>query len=124
MDARKRIVVNTLAQHLRAILNTGMSLYSTRFILSALGSSDFGIFALVGSMVAMLGFMTNALVVTTQRHLSFSYGTNNKKEVKQVFANSLFIHIIIGLALVVILLCVKPLLFGGVLNIQIGRAHV
>lgn len=72
MDTNKRIVVNTFAQHIRAIVNILMSLFATRYILLALGSSDFGIFSLIGSTVAMLGFITNALVVTTQRHLSHS----------------------------------------------------
>ncbi|MDD7225299.1 MAG: hypothetical protein PUH48_04270, partial [Prevotella sp.] len=63
MDKNKRIVYNTLAQHIRAVLSIGMSLFSTRYILMALGNSDFGIFSLIGSTVAMLGFITNALVV-------------------------------------------------------------
>ena len=54
MDKNKRIVYNTLAQHIRAILSIGMSLFSTRYILMALGNSDFGIFSLIGSTVAML----------------------------------------------------------------------
>ena len=68
MDASKRIVVNTLAQHIRSVLNIGLSLYSTRIILQALGQMDFGVYSLVAGVVAMLGFLTNAMVVTTQRH--------------------------------------------------------
>jgi len=98
-----------------------MSLFSTRFILSALGNSDFGIFSLIGSTVAMLGFITNAMVVTTQRHLSFSYGENNKENTKKIFSNSLFIHIIIGLVLSVGLMSFEPFLFNGFLEIESSR---
>lgn len=121
MDSKKRVVVNTLAQHIRAILSLCMSLYSTRFVLQALGNSDFGIFSLVGSMVAMLGFITNAMVITTQRHLSFSHGKGNEGNLRQVFANSLFVHIIIGIVISVSLLLLEPFLFNGFLNIEYSR---
>ena len=84
MDTNKRIVYNTLAQHIRAVLSIGMSLFSTRYILMALGNSDFGIFSLIGSTVTMLGFITNALVVTTQRHLSYSHGAGHNEETKAI----------------------------------------
>ena len=63
MDTNKRIVVNTFAQHIRAIVNILMSLFATRYILLALGSSDFGIFSLIGSTVAMLGLNAIYLIV-------------------------------------------------------------
>ena len=74
MDSSKRVIVNTLAQNIRSLLNIGLSLYSARIVLDALGESDYGIFSLVGGVIAMLGFVTNAMVVSTQRHLSFLYG--------------------------------------------------
>ena len=121
MDTNTRIVVNTLAQHVRAILNTCMSLFSTRYILMALGQSDFGIFSLIGSTVAMLGFVTGALVVTTQRHLSYSYGEGDREASRQIFSNSLFIHILTAGVLIIVLAAIKPLLFGGILDINADR---
>ena len=101
MDASKRIVVNTLAQHIRSVLNIGLSLYSTRIILQALGQMDFGIYSLVAGVVAMLGFLTNAMVVTTQRQLSFYHGRGVKYDVRRMFSNSLLLHIVLGLLLTV-----------------------
>ena len=121
MDASKRIVINTLAQHLRSIANICLSLYSTRLVLQALGQSDFGIFSLVGGVVAMLGFITNAMVVATQRHLSFHHGKGNMGEVRRIFANSLFLHISIGVSLAAIILIIEPLLFNGFLKIEPTR---
>ena len=121
MDNYKRIVYNTLAQHIRAILSIGMSLFSTRYVLMALGNSDFGIFSLIGSTVAMLGFITNALVVTTQRHLSFCHGAGQDTETKDIFANSMFVHLMMGIGLVVILIALQPLLFNCILEIEASR---
>lgn len=121
MDKNKRIVYNTLAQHIRAVLSIGMSLFSTRYILMALGNSDFGIFSLIGSTVAMLGFITNALVVTTQRHLSFSHGAGQEAETKAIFSNSMFVHLMMGIVLVIALMALEPILFNGILEIEANR---
>ena len=124
MDTNKRIIINTLAQHIRAVVNILMSLFATRYILLALGNSDFGIFSLIGSTVAMLGFITQALVVTTQRHLSYCHGAKQANALRTVFANSLFVHIVFGLTLIVVLSLAEPLLFSGFLEIDSDRIQV
>lgn len=108
MQAAQRVIINTAAQYTRTIINILLSLYSTRLVLDALGKSDYGIFQLVGGVVAMLSFLTNAMVVTTQRHLSFAHGRGEAAEIRRVFANSLLLHFIMGLALVLILATLTP----------------
>ncbi len=121
MDATKRIIVNTGAQYTKAIINIGLSLYSTRLILDALSISDYGIYAVVGGVVAMLGFITNALVITTQRYISFYHGRGNKPYVSKVFTNSFLLHIIFGIVIGLILFSLKGWLFKDVLNIPLLR---
>ena len=121
MEPSKRIVINTLAQHIRAVINICLSLYSTRLVLQALGQSDFGIFSLVGGVVAMLAFLTNAMVVTTQRQLSFYHGKGDPLSLKSMFSTSLLLHIIIGALLCVVLLALTPFIFDGLLDIPADR---
>ena len=121
MDKNKRTFVNVLAQYIRTIINTCLSLYATRLVLNALGKSDYGVFMVVGGVVAMLGFFTNALVITTQRYLSYYQGKDDKSEVKSFFANSLVLHLILGVLIVVVLWLLWPLLIDHVLNINPGR---
>jgi len=121
MDSNKRIIVNTIAQYSRAVVNACISLYTTRIILRALGVSDYGIYSVVAGVVALLGFITNALVITTQRYISFYSGRGDLGYVKKLFSNSLFLHLIIGLVLGLILLSLKPWLFESVLNIDAAR---
>ena len=96
MTNSQRVIVNTLAQYTRTILNVCLSLYSTRLILSALGQSDYGIYTLVAGVIAMLSFLTNALVTTTQRYLSFYHGKNDTTNIQQIFGNSMLLHLLIG----------------------------
>lgn len=117
MEPTKRIIVNTGAQYTKAITNTCLSLYSTRLILDALQVTDFGIYALVGGVVAMLGFITNALVITTQRYVSYYHGKGDYEYVRKIFSNSLLLHILFGIAIAGILLFLKGWLFADVLNI-------
>ena len=121
MEPAKRIVINTFAQHTRAIINTCLSLYSTRLVLQALGQSDFGIYSLVAGVVTMLAFLTGALVITTQRQLSFYHGRGNIEDVRGMFSSSLLLHILIGVAFAVILLALTPFIFGGFLEIDPTR---
>lgn len=111
MNPTKRVVINTGAQYARALINIILSLYSTRLILEALGKDDYGLYVLVGGIVAMLGFVTNALIVSTQRFISFYYGKDELKVVGRYFSNSLFLHLFISTSIGVILwLLQNPLL--------------
>lgn len=121
MDATKRVIANTTAQYLKAIVNTCLSLYSTRLVLDTLQVTDFGIYALVGGVVAMLGFITNALLITTQRYISFYQGKQDYNYVKKVFSNSLFLHILFSTIIALVLLLLKFWLFDGILNIPSER---
>lgn len=121
MDSKKRVIVNTGAQYVKAILNTGLSLYSTRIVLDALQVTDYGIYALVGGVVAMLGFITNALLTTTQRYVSYFHGQGDRQYVRRIFSCSLFLHIVFALAISIVLLLIKGWLFSGVLTIPANR---
>ena len=83
MTNSNRIIINTMAQYTRTIVNVCLSLYSTRLILSALGQSDYGIYSVVAGVIAMMSFITNALVVTTQRFLSIYHGKNDPQKIRQ-----------------------------------------
>ena len=88
MNPSKRIFVNTILQYARSIINTLLSLYTVPIVLNALGADDYGVYTLVAGVVAMLGFVTNAMVITTQRHLSFYYGKKDVQKVRIYFSNS------------------------------------
>lgn len=124
MEPVRRIIINTAAQYVKALINIGLSLYSTRLILDALTIPDYGVYSVVAGVVAMLGFVTNALVITTQRYISYYHGARNPAYVRRVFTNSLFLHILIGLALAAVLYLCKGWLMENVLNILPERKAV
>ena len=107
MEPTKRIVINALSQYVRTAVCMLLALYSTRLVLALLGQQDFGIYALVGNVVALVAFVTSSLSVSTQRFLSYSWGRGGMSEVRSIFANAMFLHIAISVVLVVSLLAVE-----------------
>lgn len=103
------------------LLTVGISLYSTRLILQALGSTDFGIFNLIAGVIAMLAFLNNAMATATQRFLSFYQGKKDLAMQKKVFSNSLTLHLLIGFFIVCLLKVVEPYIFENLLNIPSDR---
>lgn len=121
MTNSQRVIVNTIAQYTRTIINVCLALYSTRLILSVLGQSDYGIYSVVAGVIAMLSFVTNALVITTQRYLSFYHGKKDLSQVHSVFGNSWLLHLFIGIGVVVILSSLGPWITQDFLNIEATR---
>lgn len=121
MKSSQRVFINTFAQYTRTIINMLLSLYTVRVVLLTLGNSDYGIYTLIAGVVSMLSFITNSLVVTTQRFVSYYQGQGVIEKVKDVFNNSLILHIIIGLLVVSVLEILTPFLFDGFLNIPEER---
>lgn len=121
MTSSDRIIVNTIAQYVKTIVNMALSLYSTRLVLEILGVEDYGLYALVGSVVAMLSFITNALVVATQRFVSFYQGKGNIEDLKSIFNTSVMLHLGAGLFVIIVLECCVPFISDRFLNIPTDR---
>lgn len=102
MTDSKRIVKNTLFLYMRMILVMGVTLYTARIVLEQLGASDFGIYSLAGSIVAMLTFFRGAMASATRRYLSFDIGRGDFDKLRKTFSATLTIHI--GIAVVVLIL--------------------
>lgn len=123
MTSSQRVVLNTGAQYIKTIINVVLSLYIVRIVLQALGAEDFGIYSLIAGVIAMLSFLTNAMVATTQRFVSYYQGKGDLHKLKTVFNSSLCIHIGLGLVTVLLLECITPLLFNGFLNVPVYRCN-
>lgn len=113
MNNTNRVIINTLTQNFRTILNILMSLYSTRLVLEALGKSEYGIYLLVGGIVSLLLYITNSMIITTQRHLSYNYGTGDSGMARRIFQNSYLLHYAMGIVISLAFLSLTPFLFDN-----------
>ena len=123
MQNSNRIILNTGILYSKMFVTIAIALFSTRLILGALGSNDFGIFALVGGVIGALSFLNKAMGSATQRFLSFHRGKDPAKQ-QSVFNTALFLHVLIGIVFIIILEAAGLFLFDGFLNIPADRIPV
>jgi O-antigen/teichoic acid export membrane protein len=116
-----RIAKNTLALYFRMLLTTGVSLYTSRIVLDALGTSDFGLFAVVGGVVTLMGFLNAATISSTQRFLNFEKGARDTDRQRRVFGTSLLIHILLAGVILLVSETVGMWFLTNKLNVTPGR---
>ena len=98
----KRIAKNTILLYMRMILTMGITLFTSRVILQVLGIEDYGIYNLVGGVIAMFGFVSASLSTATQRFITFELGKGDRGALHIVFSTCLLLHTIIALFIVLI----------------------
>ena len=122
MKTKIRVIVNTSVLYVKILVSLAISLVSVPLVLKALGASDYGLYNLVAGVVAMLNFLSNSLTVSSQRYMSVAMGTNDERIINIVYNTSFWLHLLLGLS-IVILLEVGPF-FLGKLNIDPERLGV
>lgn len=98
----KRIAKNTLLLYVRTLFIMLVTLYTSRVVLNTLGVSDYGIYNVVGGVVAMFGFINASMSSATQRYITFALGKGDIADLRKIFSTALQIHVLIA-ALIVVL---------------------
>ena len=98
----KLIAKNTLLLYLRMLFMMAVSLFTSRITLAALGITDYGIYNVVGGMVAMFSILSGSLSVTIGRFITIEVGKGNKERLKTIFSTSVSIQIIMSLIICII----------------------
>ncbi len=79
-----------------------VSLYTSRVILDTLGIVDYGIYNVVGGVVAMFGFITNTMSSASQRFFAFEIGRNNPIQLQRTFSVTLSIYLFFSISVVLL----------------------
>jgi O-antigen/teichoic acid export membrane protein len=117
ISGKSKVVINTAYLYVRMFITMFVGLYSVRIVLDALGVEDYGVYNLVGGVVAMFAFMQGAMTVSTQRYLSYYIGKNQLSYVQKVFKSSVVLNLIIGLSIALILQIAYLFIFDNFLSI-------
>lgn len=117
----KRIAKNTLLLYCRMLLTIVVGLYTSRVVLNTLGVSDYGVYNVVGGIVAMLSFLNSALTAASQRFIAFELGRGDISKLKRIFCTSVTIHAILAVIIFVIAETVGLWFVNTHLNIDADR---
>lgn len=123
MNPSNRIVLNTIVQYLRSVISIIVTLYTARLILESLGVNDYGIYSLIGGVVALFAFIQNSLSRTTQRYLNYHQGRKDDRMVVKVFNNSVICQLAISCFICLLLLASINPVFSNLLNISENRVN-
>jgi len=116
-----RIIANTIASYARLCVLALVGILATPIILHVLGPVDFGIFSVIAGSLAFLMFINGALTTGAQRHIAYSLGENNQRDVIKWFTVSLIVHIALGIVVAVIALGSCHWVLYKFLNLPPGR---
>lgn len=99
----KRIAKNTVLLYGRMLLMMLISLYTSRVIINALGIQDYGIYGVVGGVVAMFSIISGSLSAAISRFITFELGKGDLDKLKKIFCTSINVQVVLIVIITVLL---------------------
>lgn len=93
---------NTIILYIRMIVTLLVSLYTSRVTLELLGIEDFGIYGVVGSIVALFAFLSRTLTASFNRYLCKSVARGDNAQISRILGAALQIQILIIISVIVL----------------------
>lgn len=119
----RRIAKNTLLLYFRMLLTMLVALYTSRVVLKALGVEDYGIYNVVGGLVAMFGILSGSLSAAISRFITFELGKGDLEKLKRIFSTSVNIQFILVGIIVVLMETVGIWFLNAKMVIPPERLH-
>lgn len=116
-ENNKRIAKNTLFLYFRMILVMGVTLYTSRVILESLGISSYGLYNVIGGVVALFAIISGSLSSAISRFLTYELGTGNKERLKAIFSSSVCIQLLLSGCIILLFTPICVWLISAKMNI-------
>ena len=98
----KRVAKNTVYMYIRMAFSMLVGLYTSRVVLNTLGVEDYGLYNVIGGIIALFTVLNSALINTTSRFITVSLAKGNVQDTRQIFNMALLLHFFVGLFVVVL----------------------
>lgn len=98
----KRIAKNTLLLYFRMLFMMAVSLFTSRITLAALGITDYGIYNVVGGMVAMFSILSGSLSVSISRFITIEVGKGDEEKLNSIFSTSVSIQLFMSVVICIL----------------------
>lgn len=98
----RRIAKNTLMLYFRMFFLMILGVFSSRIVLEALGETDYGIYSVVGGVVAMFSLVSGSLTATINRFLAFEMGLGESAQMGKVYSTAVNVQILLSVLIVII----------------------
>lgn len=117
----KRIAKNTMLLYFRMIFIMVISLFTSRINLQSLGVENFGIYNVVGGVVAMFSVFSGSLSVSISRFITFELGKGNKERLQKVFSTAVSIQILLAIGITILAEIAGIWFLNNKMNIPVER---
>ena len=110
MTENRRIVLNIAATYGRSLFGLAAGFLISRWVLQSLGTTDFGLFGVVGGIMAFVGFVNRTLAMANGRFYAVSVGACRSaddaeaalEECRRWFNAAIVIHVVVPLVLIAV----------------------
>ncbi len=120
-NTAKRLAKNTFFMYFRMALRMIVALYTSRVVLEMLGVVDFGIYNVVGSLVAIFTSLRSLFSISSQRFLSTDIGRGDESNLNKTYNHSLYINSFFALFVIIAAEIVGYWFFDGHINVDASR---
>lgn len=119
-SVNKRIAKNTMFMYIRLFITMIIGLYTSRIVLLVLGVSDYGLFSIVGGVLAMFTFISGSLSGVTSRFFNTEMGKQGG-DINRMFNINLVLHICSAIIILVLAETIGIWYIYNKLNIEPGK---
>ncbi len=96
-NTNRAIAYNSAILYGKMAVNTICALLTTRFALKALGVVDYGLYAVLGSIISFIAVFNTIMLSTSNRFIAVAIGKGDMEEVNKQFNVNLVIHTAIAI---------------------------
>lgn len=100
-----------------------ITLYTSRVVLSILGVEDFGIYNVVGGVVAMFSVISGSLSAAISRFITYELGKGDKDKLMRIFSSSVTIQLGLGLIILILAESIGVWFLNTKMTIPTGRIY-
>lgn len=100
-----------------------IGLYTSRVVLQVLGVEDYGIYNVVGGVVAMFSILYSTMSSASQRFITYALGEKDYDKLRRTFQTSVTLHVILGVIAALLIEILGIWLLYNKLNIPAGRQN-
>ncbi len=119
-----QIAKNAVFLYLRTFIVIVIMVFSSRVLLKSLGAEDFGLYNLVGSIVAMFTSLRVVFASATQRFLNYEKPKNDIQVLSNIFVISKRLHLFLGVVFLIATEVLGVWMIHYHLNIPEGKVLV
>lgn len=102
ISSKRQVTKNAIMLYVRMFFSMIVGLFSSRVILNTLGVADYGIYNVVGNIVPIFGFLSNAMAGSISRFITYELGKGNIERLKRTFSSAIIVQLSIALIIFIL----------------------